>query len=157
MGKSGANVFGTNKEKAPRAHVETLVFTFGARPGKELPFVMGVMADLSGKPKNPLPAVNERKFLEIDSGNFDARLKAMKPRVAFQIPSQVPGATGDLPVELEFESMDDFLPAAVARKVPALARLLAKRDALTKLQTKLDGNPDGINAVDEILSKIESQ
>ena len=81
----------------------------------ELPFVMGVMADLSGKPAEALPPVEERKFLEIDVDNFDDRLKACKPRVAFQVPNTLTGE-GNISVELNFESMDDFSPAAVAQK-----------------------------------------
>ena len=76
---------------------------------------MGVLSDLSGKPSEPLPPVAERKFLEIDVDNFDARMKAMKPRVAFQVPNTLTGE-GNLAVDITFESMDDFSPAAVAQQ-----------------------------------------
>ena len=87
---------------------------------------MGVMADLSGKPAEPLPPVADRKFLEIDVDNFDDRLKAMKPRVAFQVPNTLTGE-GNLTVDITFESMDDFSPAAVARKVERAATSCSRR------------------------------
>ena len=96
------------------------------------------MADLSGKPNEPLPPVADRKFLEIDVDNFDERLKAMKPRVAFQVPNTLTGE-GNLPVDITFESMDDFSPAAVARKVEPLSKLLEARTQLANLLTYMDG------------------
>jgi type VI secretion system protein ImpB len=104
----------------------------------QLPFVMGVMADLSGKPEEQLPPVADRKFLEVDVDNFDARMKSMKPRVAFQVENTLTGE-GSLPVDITFESMDDFSPAAVARKVDALNKLLEARTQLSNLITYMDG------------------
>ena len=104
------------RNRAPRVQIEYDVELYGAEKKINLPFVMGVMADLSGKPAEALPAVADRKFLEIDVDNFDDRLKAMKPRVAFQVPNTLTGE-GNLSVDITFESMDDFSPAAVARKV----------------------------------------
>ena len=104
----------------------------------ELPFIMGVMADLSGKPEEPLPSVDQRKFLEIDVDNFDDRLKGCKPRVAFQVPNTLTGE-GNMMVDLSFESMDDFSPGAVARKVDALNQLLTARNQLSNLVTYMDG------------------
>jgi len=115
----------------------------------ELPFVMGVMADLSGKPSEPLPAVGDRKFLEIDVDNFDERLKACKPRVAFQIPNTLTGKD-NLNVEMTFESMDDFSPAAVARKVGALNQLLQARTQLANLLTYMDGK----DKAEELIAKV---
>jgi type VI secretion system protein ImpB len=122
----------------------------------ELPFVMGVMADLSGKPKAALPPVSKREFLEIDSGNFDARLKAARPRVAFPVKNRLPGGEGDMMVDLEFESMDDFSPDRVARKVEPLRRLLEERDRLKTLAANLDGKEDGVKAVEDLLEKINA-
>src|SRR5690606_20479940 len=99
---------------------------------------MGVMADLAGKPAEPLPAVADRKFLEIDVDNFDSRLKAMKPRVAFNVPNALTGE-GNLSLDITFESMDDFSPAAVARKVDSLNKLLEARTQLANLLTYMDG------------------
>jgi len=107
------------RNRAPRVQIEYDVELYGSEKKIQLPFVMGVLADLSGKPAEPLPPVADRKFLEIDVDNFDSRMKAMKPRVAFAVPNTLTG-DGNLNVELTFESMGDFSPAAVARKVDAI-------------------------------------
>lgn len=126
------------RNRAPRVQIEYDVELYGAEKKVQLPFVMGVMADLAGNPAEPLPAVAERKFLEIDSDNFDSRLKAMKPRVAFNVPNALTGE-GNLSLDITFESMDDFSPAAVARKVDALNQLLEARTQLANLLTYMDG------------------
>jgi type VI secretion system protein ImpB len=126
------------RNRAPRVQIEYDVELYGAEKKVQLPFVMGVMADLSGKPVEPLPPVAERKVLEIDVDNFDDRLKSMKPRVAFQVPNTLTGE-GNLNVELTFESMDDFSPAAVARKVDSLNKLLQARSQLSNLLSYMDG------------------
>jgi type VI secretion system protein ImpB len=126
------------RNRAPRVQIEYDVELYGAEKKIQLPFVMGVLADLSGKPAEPLPAVADRKMLEIDVDNFDDRLKSMKPRVAFQVPNTLTGE-GSLNVELTFESMDDFSPAAVARKVDSLNKLLQARSQLSNLLTYMDG------------------
>lgn len=126
------------RNRAPRVQIEYDVELYGAEKTIQLPFVMGVLADLSGKPAEALPPVNDRKMLEIDVDNFDDRLKAMKPRVAFQVPNTLTGE-GNLNVELTFESMDDFSPAAVARKVDSLNKLLQARTQLANLLTYMDG------------------
>ena len=107
------------RNRAPRVQIEYDVEIYGAERKVNLPFIAGVMADLSGKSADELPAVGERKFLEIDVDNFDSRMKALKPRVAFQVPNTLTGED-NLNVELTFESMDDFSPAAIAGKVDAL-------------------------------------
>lgn len=136
------------RNRAPRVQIEYDVELYGAEKTIQLPFVMGVMADLSGKPENPLEPVSERKFLEIDVDNFDERLKAMKPRVAFQVPNTL---TGDknLNVDITFESMDDFSPAAVASKVDALNKLLQVRTQLANLLTYMDGK----SGAEELIAK----
>ncbi len=137
MAKSSSQKF-IARNRAPRVQIEYDVELYGAEKKIELPFVMGVMADLSGKPAEALPAVSDRKFLEIDVDNFDDRLKACKPRVAFRVPNTLTGE-GNLNVEMTFESMDDFSPAAVARKVDALNKLLQARTELANLLTYMDG------------------
>ncbi|MFJ4344266.1 type VI secretion system contractile sheath small subunit [Pseudomonas sp. NPDC089401] len=129
------------RNRAPRVQIEYDVEIYGAEKTVQLPFVMGVFADLSGTPAEPLAPVAERKFLEIDSDNFDERLKSMKPRVAFQVANTLTGE-GNLPVEVTFERMDDFGPGTVARKVPALAALLEARTQLANLLTYMDGKTD---------------
>lgn len=126
------------RNRAPRVQIEYDVEVYGAEKKVQLPFVMGVMSDLSGKPAEPLAPVADRKFLEIDVDNFDSRMKSMKPRVAFQVPNTLTGE-GNLQVDLTFESMDDFSPAAVAKKVDALSKLLEARQQLQNLVTYMDG------------------
>ena len=139
------------RNRAPRVQIEYDVELYGAEKKVELPFVMGVMADLSGKPAEPLPSVDERKFLEIDVDNFDDRMKAIKPRVAFQVPNTLTGE-GNLNVEMTFESMDDFSPAAVARKVDALNQLLTARSQLANLVTYMDGKSGAEDLVSKLLN-----
>src|SRR5438874_9887432 len=142
------------RNRAPRVQIEYDVEVYGAEKKVELPFVMGVMADLSGKPAEPLPAVGDRKFLEIDVDNFDDRLKACKPRVAFQVPNTLTGE-GNLSVEMTFESMDDFSPAAVARKVDALNKLLQARTELANLLTYMDGKGKAEDLIGKLLQDPE--
>jgi len=137
------------RNRAPRVQIAYDVELYGAEKKVELPFVMGVMADLSGKPTEALPSVDERKFLEIDVDNFDDRLKAAKPRVAFQVPNTLTGE-GNMSVDLTFDSMDDFSPAAVARKVDSLNKLLTARNQLSNLITYMDGK----SGAEELVSKL---
>lgn len=139
------------RNRAPRVQIEYDTELYGAEKKIQLPFVMGVMADLSGKPAEPLPAVTERKFLEVDVDNFDSRMKSMKPRAAFQVPNTLTGE-GELNVELTFESMDDFSPAAVARKVDALNKLLTARQQLANLVTYMDGKAGAEDLVAKVLN-----
>ncbi|NOQ64403.1 MAG: type VI secretion system contractile sheath small subunit [Methyloprofundus sp.] len=129
------------RNRAPRVQIEYDVELYGAEKKIELPFIMGVMADLSGKPADPLAPVGDRDFLEIDVDNFDARLKSMKPRVAFQVPNVLTGE-GNLSIDLTFENMDDFSPTAIASKVEGLSSLLQSRTQLSNLLTYMDGKGD---------------
>ena len=153
MAKSSSQKF-IARNRAPRVQIEYDVELYGAEKRIELPFVMGVMGDLSGKPAEQLPAVTDRKFLEIDVDNFDDRLKACKPRVAFQVPNTLTGE-GNLSVEMTFESMDDFSPAAVARKVDALNKLLQARTELASLLTYMDGKDKAEQLVGQLLNNPE--
>lgn len=147
MAKSSSQKF-IARNRAPRVQIEYDVEVYGAEKTVQLPFVMGVMADLSGKPAEPLAPVGERKFLEIDVDNFDERMKSMKPRAAFQVPNTLTGE-GNVNVDLTFESMDDFSPAAVARKVEPLRKLLDARTQLSNLLTYMDGK----GGAEELLAK----
>ena len=140
----------TARNRAPRVQIEYDVEVYGAEKKIQLPFVMGVMADLSGKPAESLPAVADRKFLAIDVDNFDDRLKSMKPRVAFQVPNTLTGE-GNLSVDISFESMADFSPAAVARKVEALNKLLETRTQLSNLLTYMDGKSGAEDLIGKVL------
>lgn len=148
MAKASSQKF-IARNRAPRVQIEYDVELYGAQKKVELPFVMGVMADLSGKPSEALPAVDQRKFLEIDVDNFDDRLKAYKPRVAFQVPNVLTGE-GNISVDLTFEKMEDFSPAAVAKKVDALNQLLTARNELANLLTYMDGK----SGAEELLGKL---
>lgn len=139
------------RNRAPRVQIEYDVELYGAEKKIQLPFVMGVMADLSGKPADPLQPVADRKFLDIDVDNFDDRLKSMKPRVAFQVPNTLTGE-GNLSVDITFESMDDFSPAAVARKVDALNKLLEARTQLSNLLTFMDGKSGAEQLIAQVLN-----
>lgn len=139
------------RNRAPRVQIEYDVEIYGSEKKIELPFVMGVLADLSGKPVEPLPEVTERKFLEIDIDNFDERMKAIAPRVAFSVPNTLIGE-GHVMVDITFESMDDFSPAAVARKVDALKKLLDARTELANLQTYMDGKAGAEDLVRKLLA-----
>ena len=139
------------QNRAPRVQVEYDVELYGAEKKVNLPFVMGVMSDLSGKPKDPLPRVDERKFVEIDADNFDERLKSMKPRVAFQVPNVING-DGNLAVDMTFDSMEDFSPDRVAEKVDGVKQLLEARKQLANLLSYMDGK----TGAEELISKILS-
>jgi type VI secretion system protein ImpB len=148
MAKASSQKF-IQRNRAPRVQIEYDVELYGAQKKIELPFVMGVMADLSGKPADPLAPVADRKFLEIDVDNFDERMKACKPRVAFQVPNTLTGE-GNMNVELTFQSMDDFSPAAVARKVDSLNKLLTARTELSNLLSYMDGK----SGAEELINKL---
>jgi type VI secretion system protein ImpB len=149
MAKASSQKF-IARNRAPRVQIEYEVEVYGSQKKIELPFIMGVMADLSGKPSDPLPPVADRKFLEIDIDNFDDRLKAAKPRVAFRVPNTLTGE-GSLSVDLTFESMDDFSPGAVARKVESLSKLLTARNQLSNLITYMDGKVGAEEVVKKLL------
>lgn len=153
MAKASSQKF-IQRNRAPRVQIEYDVELYGAQKKIELPFVMGVMADLSGKPADPLAPVADRKFLEIDVDNFDERMKACKPRVAFQVPNTLTGE-GNMNVELTFQSMDDFSPAAVARKVDSLNKLLTARTELANLLTYMDGKSGAEDLIGKLLSDPE--
>jgi type VI secretion system protein ImpB len=142
------------RNRAPRVQIEYDVELYGAEKKVQLPFVMGVLADLSGKPAEPLPPVADRKFLEIDVDNFDSRMRGMKPRVAFQVSNTLTGE-GNLNVELTFESLSDFSPAAIARKVDALKKLLEARQQLANLITYMDGKSGAEDLVGQLLREPE--
>jgi type VI secretion system protein ImpB len=137
------------RNRAPRVQIEYDVEVYGAQKKVQIPFVMGVMSDLSGDSKEPLPGVDQRKFMQIDVDNFDERMKSMKPRVAFSVPNTLTGE-GNMSVDITFESMDDFSPAAVARKVDSLNKLLEARSQLSNLITYMDGK----SGAEELIAKV---
>lgn len=152
MADSSQRFIGRNR--APRVQIEYEVEIYGAEKKVQLPFVMGIMADLSGKNGAELPPVDDRGFLEIDVDNFDARMAAMRPRAAFAVPNALTGED-NLMVDVTFESMDDFSPEAVARKVGPLRRLLEARTQLSNLLTAMDGRSDAEALIAEVLDQPE--
>jgi type VI secretion system protein ImpB len=145
---------GTQKKlervRPPRVNISYDVETGGAIEKKELPFVMGVLADLSGQPAEALPKLKERKFVEVTPDNFDTVLKSMKPRVQFAVDNKLaPESNTKLAVDLTFESLDDFSPEAVAKRVGPLKDLLDLRTKLADLRGSLQGN----DKLDEILQQ----
>lgn len=127
--------------RPPRVKITYDVETGGAIERKELPFIMGVLADLSGQPAEALPAVKDRKFVEIDRDNFNEVLASIRPRLAIRVPNKlVPDAEDQISAELTFQHMDDFNPAEVLKQVEPLRRLFEARERLRDLLTKLDGN-----------------
>ncbi|MGE4802238.1 type VI secretion system contractile sheath small subunit [Yersinia hibernica] len=138
------------RNRAPRVQIEYDVEIYGSEKKVELPFVMGVLADLSGKPLEPLPSVADRKLLDIDIDNFDERMKAMKPRVAFAVKNTLTGE-GQLMVDITFESLNDFSPDEIAKKVDSLSQLLDARTQLANLQTYMDGKAGAEELVMKLL------
>jgi type VI secretion system protein ImpB len=143
------------RNRAPRVQIEYDVEVYGAEKKVQLPFVMGVMADLTGNAGKPPPPVTERKFLEVSSENLDERMKGMQPGVSVSVQNTLTGE-GNLKADMTFESMDDFSPAAVARKVPALKALLEARQQLANLITYMDGKSGAEQLIAKVLSDPEA-
>jgi len=139
-----------DRVRAPRVQITYDVEIGDAIEMKEIPFVMAVLADLSGKPEEPLPKLKDRKFIEIDRDNFNNVLEGMKPRVAFKVENKLSGDDTKLAVELRFKSMDDFHPENVANQVAPLRKLVEARQKLSGLLGKLDGN----DKLDELLQEV---
>jgi type VI secretion system protein ImpB len=150
MRSSSQKFLGRNRP--PRVQIEYDLELYGAEKKVQIPFVMGVMADLTGNVSDDPPVpITERKFMNIDAENFDARLKAVKPRVKFNIPNVITGE-GNIPVDLTFEDMEDFSPAVIARKVKGVRELLEARSQLDSLLTHMDGK----SGAEELIAKLIS-
>jgi len=129
-----------SRVRKPRVHITYDVDVGGAIEQKELPFVVGVMADLSGNPKDALPRVKDRKFVEIDRDNFNQVLAGTKPRLTFKVPNRLADDGSQLGIELEFRDMDDFGPEAVARQIAPIRKLVEARQRLNELALKLNSS-----------------
>lgn len=152
MAKSGQRFIKENR--APRVHIEYEVETFGSRQKVELPFVMGVMSDLSGKSNVEKKVLDKRDFQEFDIDNFDQRMAAIAPRAAFHVDNTLTG-DGKMAVDLTFKTMDDFSPGAVAKNTPALAKLLETREQLSDLMLYMDGKDGAQGLLDTVLRDPE--
>ena len=143
--------------RPPRVQLTYDVETGGAIQMKELPFVMGVLADLSGKPTDPLPPMKERKFVEIDGDNFEDILASIRPRLAFSVDNVLTNDGTELGVELFFSSMEDFTPVNVIKQIPALAQLYEARVRLNDLLAKLDGNDSLDHMLNDIIANNDTR
>lgn len=147
-----------DRVRPPRVQITYDVEIGNAIEKKELPFIVGILADLSGKPVEALPQVKDRKFVEIDRDNFNDVLAAIAPRVAFQVPNRlVKDSKDNLNVELVFKNMDDFGPVEIIKQVAALKKLYDGRQRLRDLLTKLDGNDNLDALLKDVISNTESQ
>jgi type VI secretion system protein ImpB len=142
--------------RRPRVHLTYDVEVGGAIQVKELPFVMGVLADLSGKPLDALPKMKDRKFVEIDRDNFNKVMAAIKPRLAFQVDNTLQDDNSKINVELRFNHMSDLEPEQVVRQIEPLRKLLEARDRLSDLVTKMDGNDTLEQLLQDVVSNTDS-
>ena len=140
-----------DRVRKPRVHIKYEVETEGAQLEKELPFVVGVLGDFAGDPTQELKPFGERKFTQIDRDNFDEVMRKIAPGLNLRVENTIQGE-GEMSVQLKFESMDDFEPAAVVRQVPALAKLLEARNELRDLLSKADRSEDLEVLLERILS-----
>ena len=138
--------------RSPRVHITYDVEIGDAIEMKEIPFVVGVVGDFSGKPDEPLPRLKDRKFVEIDRDNFDKVLAGMKPRLAFRVDNKLTGDDTKMGVELRFKSLEDFHPESVAKQIPPLRKLVETRQRLSDLLSKMEGN----EKLDELLQDVVS-
>ena len=143
--------------RPPRVHISYEVETGGAIEMKELPFVVGVLGDFSGKPVEALPRIRDRKFVEIDRDNFDAALAGMKPRLSYGVENKLSGDGSKLGVELNFRSMEDFHPDQVAQQIEPLRKLVEARRNLSDLLAKMDGNDKLGELLEDVLNNADSQ
>ncbi|MDJ0643260.1 MAG: type VI secretion system contractile sheath small subunit [Erythrobacter sp.] len=148
MADSGQKFISRNR--SPRVHISYDVETYGARKSVELPFVMGVISDLSGKSEVAKKDLKDREFSEFDVDNFDKRMAAIAPRAAFLVDNEIEGE-GKLGVDLTFKKMEDFEPGKIAENVPALAKLLEARQQLNDLLIMMDGKQDATELLDKVL------
>jgi type VI secretion system protein ImpB len=148
MSKTGQRFIKENR--APRVHIEYEVETYGSRQKIDLPFVMGVMSDLSGKSEVEKKTLDKRDFLDFDMDNFEQRMEAIAPRAVFQVENTLTGE-GKIGVDLKFKTMEDFTPGAVAKQVPALAKLLDARQELSDLMAYMDGKDGAQELLDKVM------
>ena len=144
-----------DRVRAPRVQITYDVEIGDAIEMKEIPFVVGVMADLSGKPDEPLPKMKDRKFIEIDRDNFDQVLEGMSPRLAYRVDNKLTDDDTKMAVELKFKSMADFHPERVAKQVDPLRKLVETRQRLSDLLSKMDGNDKLEEMLQEVMTNTE--
>ena len=146
-----------DRVRPPRVHITYDVELGGAIEQKELPFVIGVIGDFSGKPDQPLPRVKERKFIEVDRDNFDQVLAGMKPRLALRVDNKLANDESKMRVELRFNSLEDFEPDKVVNQVEPLRKLVEARRRLSDLLSKMDGNDKLEELLQEVIQNTAAQ
>lgn len=144
-----------DRVRKPRVQITYDVETNGAQVVKELPFVVGVMGDFSGNPTKKLDPLSQRKFVQIDRDNFNDVMKRMTPGLNMRVENTLAGDGSEMPVQLQFSSLEDFEPAKVANQVEPLKKLLETRDKLRDLLTKIDRSEDLENVLDQVLSNTD--
>lgn len=145
-----------DRVRSPRVHITYDVEIGDAIEMKEIPFVVGVLSYLSGKPEEPLPKLKDRKFIEIDRDNFNSVMEGMKPRLAYRVDNKLTDDDSKLAVELRFKSMDDFHPERVADQVEPLRKLVETRQRLSEMLSKLDGNDRLEELLQDVIANTDS-
>jgi type VI secretion system protein ImpB len=145
-----------DRVRSPRVQITYDVEVGDAIEMKEIPFVVGVLADLSGKPEEPLPKLKERKLVEIDRDNFNKVMEGMKPRLAYRVDNKLTADDSAMAVELKFKSLEDFHPEKVAKQIDPLRKLVEAREKLSGLLNKLDGNDKLDELLQEVISSTDS-
>jgi len=148
------------QQKLSRVRAPRVKLTYDLEKGdgveqKEIPFVLGVVSDLSGTPEQPLPRLKDRKFVSIDADNFDDVLKGMAPRAVYRVPNTLSGNGGEFAVEIRFKEMADFRPEAVVQQVEPLRKLLEARTKLADLRNKLAGNDKLEDLLQDVLTSTD--
>lgn len=146
-----------DRVRPPRVQITYDVEVGGAIELKELPFVVGVMGDFVGKPEEPLPAIKNRKFVEIDPDNFNQVLAGMKPRVAFSVDNKLQDDGSKVGVDLTFSNIEDFEPDQIVQNVEPLRKLVEARQKLSDLRSKMDGNEKLENILNDIIADTDKQ
>ncbi len=145
-----------DRVRSPRVQITYDVEVGDAIQMKEIPFVVGVMGDLSGNPDEPLPKLKDRKFVEIDRDNFNTVLAGMKPRLAYRVDNKLTNDDSKIAVELRFKSLEDFHPERVAEQITPVRKLVEARKKLSDLLGKLDGNDKLEELLKEVINSTES-
>ena len=145
-----------DRVRPPRVQITYDVEVGGAIQKKEIPFVVGIMADLSGMPEAPLPRLKDRKFVEIDRDNFSDVMASIAPHLAFRVDNKIANDGTAMGAELRFENLDDFGPLSIIQQVPALKKLFEIRGRLSDLTAKLDGNDALDEKLQDLLKEPES-
>lgn len=146
-----------DRVRPPRVQITYDVEVGGAIELKELPFVVGVMGDFTGKPEEPLPAFKNRKFVEIDPDNFNQVMSGMKPRLAFTVDNKLQDDGGKMGVELKFNDIEDFEPDNIVKQVEPLRKLVEARQKLSDLRSKMDGNEKLESFLEDVISNADKQ